>query len=117
LAVGRLDGQAVRFGQADLARRFADENARLGEAGLLDRQIVRDQNERTITTRDSTRTVDTADEPSNRTLRDQYVFEAFYSFHITPHTHLTPDIQTHPTPGTKTPSLSAVCVCGDAVLG
>jgi len=32
-------------------------------------------------------------EPSNRTLRDQYVFEAFYRLRITPHTHLTPDIQ------------------------
>ena len=33
------------------------------------------------------------EEPSNPTLRDQYIFEAFYRFHITPHTHLTPDIQ------------------------
>jgi len=32
-------------------------------------------------------------EPSDHTLRDQYVFEAFYRFHVTPHTHLTPDIQ------------------------
>lgn len=32
-------------------------------------------------------------EPTDRTLRDQYVFEAFYRFFITPHTHLTPDIQ------------------------
>jgi porin len=32
-------------------------------------------------------------EPSNRMLRDQYVFEAFYRLHITPQTQLTPDIQ------------------------
>ena len=32
-------------------------------------------------------------EPTDRTLQDQYVFEAFYRIHITPHTHLTPDIQ------------------------
>jgi porin len=31
--------------------------------------------------------------PSNRMLCDQYVVEAFYRFYITPHTHLTPDIQ------------------------
>lgn len=32
-------------------------------------------------------------EPTDRNLRDQYVLEAFYRFHITPDTHLTPDIQ------------------------
>lgn len=32
-------------------------------------------------------------EPANRTLREQYVVEAFYRFYITPHTHLSPDIQ------------------------
>jgi len=32
-------------------------------------------------------------DPSNGTLPDQYVLEAFYRFHITPHTHLSPDIQ------------------------
>ncbi len=32
-------------------------------------------------------------QPSDRTLRDQYTFEAFYRIFITPHTHLTPDIQ------------------------
>jgi porin len=32
-------------------------------------------------------------EPSDRTLGDQYVLEAFYRFNITPHTHLTPDVQ------------------------
>jgi hypothetical protein len=37
-------------------------------------------------------------QPSNTTLRDQYVFETFYRFYITPKTHLTPEIQvvTHP---------------------
>ncbi len=32
-------------------------------------------------------------EPTNRALKDQYVFEAFYRFNITPYTHLTPDVQ------------------------
>jgi len=32
-------------------------------------------------------------ESSGRALRDQYVLEAFYRFYITPHTHLSPDIQ------------------------
>ncbi len=32
-------------------------------------------------------------QPSDRTLRDQYVMEAFYRVQITPHTNLTPDIQ------------------------
>ena len=33
------------------------------------------------------------EEPSNPSLRDQFVFESFYRFYITPYTHLTPDIQ------------------------
>ena len=32
-------------------------------------------------------------EHSDRSSRDQYVLEAFYRFHVTPHTHLTPDLQ------------------------
>lgn len=32
-------------------------------------------------------------QPTDRTLRDQYVIEAFYRVQITPHTNLTPDLQ------------------------
>ena len=32
-------------------------------------------------------------QPRDTKLRDQYVAEAFYRFHLTPYTHLTPDIQ------------------------
>ncbi len=32
-------------------------------------------------------------QPTDRTLQDQYVFEAFYRIYITPYSHLTPDIQ------------------------
>jgi porin len=32
-------------------------------------------------------------QPANRALRDQYTLEAFYRVLITPHTHLTPDVQ------------------------
>ena len=32
-------------------------------------------------------------EPTDRALKDQYVLEAFYRFHVTPLTHITPDIQ------------------------
>ena len=32
-------------------------------------------------------------EPTDRTLQDQCIFEAFYRFYLTPHSHLTPDIQ------------------------
>ncbi len=32
-------------------------------------------------------------EPTDRALKDQYVLEAFYRFHVTPLTHLSPDIQ------------------------
>ena len=33
------------------------------------------------------------EEPANQTLRDQYIVEAFYRFHVTPLIHVTPDIQ------------------------
>jgi len=32
-------------------------------------------------------------QPTDRTLRDQYVFESFYRVVVTPYTHLTPDLQ------------------------
>lgn len=32
-------------------------------------------------------------QPSNRSLREQHVFESFYRIVITPHSHITPDIQ------------------------
>ena len=51
------------------------------------------------------------EEPSNRALSDQYVVEAFYRFYITPHTHLTPDIQVVIDPA-KAPSKHAVVVFG-----
>jgi porin len=51
------------------------------------------------------------EEPSNRALRDQYVVEAFYRFNITPHTHLTPDIQVVIDPA-NAPNRDAVTVFG-----
>jgi len=51
------------------------------------------------------------EEPANRTLRDQYVFEAFYRFHITPDFHLTPDIQVVIDPA-DAPTKDAVTVFG-----
>jgi porin len=51
------------------------------------------------------------EEPSNRSLSEQYVVEAFYRFHITPHTHLTPDIQVVIDPA-NAPSRNAVTVFG-----
>ena len=50
-------------------------------------------------------------DPSNPTLRDQYVIETFYRILITPHTHLTPDIQVviHPA---DAPAKNAVTVFG-----
>ena len=51
------------------------------------------------------------EEPSNRALRDQYVVEAFYRFYITPHTHLTPDIQVVIDPA-NAPNRDAVTVFG-----
>jgi len=50
-------------------------------------------------------------EPSNRSQRDQYVLETFYRFHITPYTHLTPDIQVVIDPA-NAPSRSAVTLFG-----
>jgi len=32
-------------------------------------------------------------QPTDRALRDQYVLEVFYRFHLTPYVHVTPDIQ------------------------
>jgi porin len=51
------------------------------------------------------------EEPANTTLRDQYIVEAFYRFHITPHTHLTPDIQVIIDPS-NAPTQDAVTVFG-----
>ena len=45
------------------------------------------------------------------TVRDQYVFEAFYRLHITPYTHLTPDIQVVIDPA-NAPNKDAVTVFG-----
>ncbi len=33
------------------------------------------------------------EKPSDRSLGDQHVIETFYRFYVTPHTHLTPDVQ------------------------
>ena len=51
------------------------------------------------------------EEPSNGTLCDQFVVETFYRFYITPHTHLTPDIQVIIDPA-NAPSKEAVTVFG-----
>jgi hypothetical protein len=51
------------------------------------------------------------EDPSNQTLRDQCVFETFYRFFITPHTHLTPDIQVVIDPA-NAPNKEAVTVFG-----
>jgi porin len=50
-------------------------------------------------------------EPSDGALRDQYVIEAFYRFYITPHTHLSPDIQVIIDPA-NAPTKDAVTVFG-----
>ena len=50
-------------------------------------------------------------EPSNSSLRDQYTLEAFYRFMITPHTHLTPDVQVVLDPA-NAPNKNAVTVFG-----
>ena len=50
-------------------------------------------------------------DPSNGTLRDQYVVETFYRFYITPHAHLTPDVQVVIDP-TNAPTKDAVTVFG-----
>ena len=49
--------------------------------------------------------------PSDQTLRDQNVFEAFYRVHITPHTHLTPGVQVVIDPA-NAPAKDAVTVLG-----
>jgi porin len=50
-------------------------------------------------------------EPTNPTLRNQFVFESFYRFYITPHTHLTPDVQVVVDPA-NAPNKNAVTVFG-----
>ena len=50
-------------------------------------------------------------EPADQSLPDQYVFEAFYRFQITPHIHLTPDIQVAIDPA-NAPTKNAVTVFG-----
>jgi carbohydrate-selective porin OprB len=50
-------------------------------------------------------------ESSAPTSRDQYVLEAFYRFYITPHTHLSPDIQVVIDPA-NAPTKDAVTVFG-----
>ena len=50
-------------------------------------------------------------ESSAPSLRDQYVLEAFYRFYITPHTHVSPDIQVVVDPA-NAPSKDAVTVFG-----
>jgi porin len=51
------------------------------------------------------------EDPSDGSLRDQYVFETFYRFYITPHTHLTPDIQVVVDPA-NAPTKDAVTIFG-----
>ena len=50
-------------------------------------------------------------DPSDRSRRDQYVLETFYRFYITPHTHLTPDIQVIVDPA-NAPTKNSVTVFG-----
>lgn len=50
-------------------------------------------------------------EPADRSLRDQFVIESFYRILITPHTHLTPDIQVVVDPA-RAPTKKAVTVFG-----
>lgn len=49
--------------------------------------------------------------PANRALRDQFVFETFYRFFVTPSTHLTPDLQIVVDPA-NAPEKQAVTVFG-----
>ncbi|MEO2034265.1 MAG: carbohydrate porin [Planctomycetaceae bacterium] len=48
-------------------------------------------------------------DPANGMLRDQYILETFYRIDITPHTHLTPDIQIIIDPA-NAPTMDAVAV-------
>ena len=50
-------------------------------------------------------------DPSTAGLGDQYVFETFYRFVVTPHTHVTPDLQVIVDPA-REPSRNAVTVFG-----
>ncbi len=98
------DGNLVpflRYAYADRGLKGIRQNVSLG-TGIED---VFGQNEDVIGVAFS------CEEPSNRVLRDQYVVEAFYRFHITPHTHLTPDIQVVIDPA-NAPSKDAVTVFG-----
>ena len=49
--------------------------------------------------------------PTDPALGDQYVVEAFYRFHLTPDTHLTPDIQIVVDPA-NAPDKEAVAIFG-----
>jgi len=49
--------------------------------------------------------------PSDRSLRDEYVFEMFYRILITPHTHVTPDLQVIIDPA-NAPDRDSVAVLG-----
>lgn len=49
--------------------------------------------------------------PSDRSLRDEYIFEMFYRIHITPDTHVTPDLQVIIDPANE-PGLDSVAVLG-----
>ena len=51
------------------------------------------------------------EESSNQTLRNQNVFETFYRLYITPHTHLSPDIQVVIDPA-NAPNKDAVTIFG-----
>lgn len=51
------------------------------------------------------------EEPSDLTLRDQYVVETFYRFYLTPYTHLTPDVQVVIDPA-NAPTKDAITVFG-----
>lgn len=51
------------------------------------------------------------EQPSDRSKRDQYVFEGFYRIWLTPLTHLTPDIQIVMDPA-NAPTNDAVTIFG-----
>ena len=50
-------------------------------------------------------------QPSDRTLRDQYIFETFYRILLAPPTHLTPDLQVIVDPSSA-PDPASVVVFG-----
>lgn len=49
--------------------------------------------------------------PSNRSLRDEFVFETFYRIVITPHTHITPDLSVIIDPA-NAPERNSVAILG-----